>query len=101
MTAHYIAKFAQKALDNMDISKTENNPSLERFNYAVGLLEEYIKCNYLTFETTELVYRFAKNLCIRKNNFENWYRKTGWLYGDKLTALKKLDMVNPKGRLYG
>ncbi len=89
MTAHFIAMVVESQLSKIDT----DNPTHEqivRFNISIGLLEEYLRLNFLTFVETELVYKFGKMFCERRNSFECRYRAFGWYYTKK-EFLKKTD----------
>ncbi len=100
MTAHFIAKVVQSQFDKVDFDSIASkwkginkidcgrmsdewvNAKIEDDQYyrwikACYLLEEYIKRNYESFDQTELVYLWAKNLCIMKNNDLNKWKQYG------------------------
>jgi hypothetical protein len=101
MTAHLIAKVVQSQFEkiNLDdifsqwkdikridgcgrftdewVNRTIDDKQYYKWMKACYLLEEHIKRNFETFEQTELVYTWAKNLCIEKNNELNRWRQFG------------------------
>jgi hypothetical protein len=76
MTAHFIANIL------------ENQSNLDRFSFGLNLLESHIRRNFSNFKETELVYKWAKDLCDSRNNLYNDYRASGWYYGDFENFLK-------------
>ena len=101
MTAHYIAKVVESLYDKLDINKmSEGFDKIEKYNcgrlsdewvnreineksyirwcYAIGTLETYCKQNLATFEETELVYKWAKDICEQRNKLYNQWRAFGW-----------------------
>jgi hypothetical protein len=75
MTADYIAKICEKKLNELD---SENSKSIENFNRVTELLHTYLLHNFITFEETELVRKFCKNICDDRIHFENEYRGFGF-----------------------
>lgn len=92
MTANSVVIICEDKLNKLDLINPTDK-QLYDYHRSQGLLEKYLKMNFLTFEETELVFKWNKQLCENRNDFENWYRYTGWLYGDKSTALKKYDSM--------
>jgi hypothetical protein len=84
MTAHYIAQHVEAKLNQINLNvipyHNAGDRSLERFNKACSLLEDYIATNFLSFVETELVYKWAKGSCEARNSFDNWYRAYGYHY---------------------
>jgi hypothetical protein len=101
MTSHYIARVVQSQFDKVDfdaiadkwkdikredygrvsdewVNRRIDNEQYYKWLRACNLLEEHIKRNFETFEQTELVYTWAKDLCIQKNNELNRWRQFGW-----------------------
>lgn len=90
MTANFIANICDKSLDNLDVTDTDvRTNGIERYNTACTLLDRYILRHFLSFEMTEQVYRYAKELCERRIKFENWYRRIGYVYKDRIAAYKE------------
>lgn len=83
MTPDYVARLVERKFDKLDL---KDKKSIYQFNFACTLLEENIRINFYEFEETELVRKWAKDLCDHKVQFENWYRRDGWLYGTKEAA---------------
>lgn len=100
MTANYIAKVVESLYNKVDIDKilegfnklkkyhcgrvsdewanrqiTEK--SFIRWYKAIGILETYCRDNFATFEETELVYKWAKEVCDRRNYLYNQWRVYG------------------------
>lgn len=83
MTADYVARLVERKFDQLDIN---DEKSTYWFNRACTLLEENIHINFYEFKETELVRKWAKDLCDHRVKFDNWYRKTGWVFGTKEAA---------------
>ena len=100
MTANLIAKVVQSQFDKVDfdaildnwkdikkidcgrLSDEWVNTNIDDYQYyrwikACNLLNEYISRNYESFEQTELVYYWAKDLCQSKNEDLNRWRQHG------------------------
>lgn len=84
MTPQYIATICERVYQSIDLSNPE---TVYAYNRACTLLEENIQRYFLTFETTELVYKHAKRLSNKKIEFENYCRYKG--LSDRITALKQ------------
>lgn len=76
MTAHYIARVCESKLNQIDC---EDMSTVGKYNLACGLLDDYIRLNFDTFEETELVYKFAKVWCDKRVMLKNHYRSYGWM----------------------
>jgi hypothetical protein len=75
MTADFIARILEDKLNKLDA----NNPkSIEDFNRAGHLLNQYVYQNFLTFEMTDLVREYCGYLCDERILFENAYRQYGF-----------------------
>ena len=48
-----------------------------RWCQSINVLEKYCRMNYETFEETELVYKWAKNVCEQRNYEYNQWRTFG------------------------
>jgi len=101
MTAHYIARVVESLYDKVDIDKMSarfndikqyndcgrtsddwvnrriTEKSYIRWCQAVGFLENYCRDNFTTFKETELVYKWAKNVCNQRNSLYNQWRAFG------------------------
>lgn len=84
MTPHYIAAVCERVYNRIDLSNLE---TIYAYNRACTLLEENIQRYFLTFDTTELVYKHAKGLSNRKIEFENFCRRYG--RSDRIAAYKE------------
>ena len=95
MTAHYIAKVVESLYNKVNIDKMSagfdklkqydspgrmsdewinrriTEKSYIRWCQAVGVLENYCRDNFTTFKETELVYKWAKNVCNQRNDMYN------------------------------
>lgn len=90
MTADYIARLCEKALDQLttDEHRTDlKHPPIYNYNRACSLLENYLNQNFDTFEETELVYKYAKYICEDRIAFLSWFNQFGWMTGTKQVAL--------------
>ena len=68
-----IEKYKYGRLSDEWVNKSIGNEQYHRWADSCYVLEEYIRCHFADFEQTELVYRWAKDLCVRKNTlFNNW-----------------------------
>lgn len=98
MTANYIARVVQSLFEKIDLDEITSqwkdieiidgagrftdewiNRKIEskeftRWLMACSKLEDFCRKNILTFEQTELVYRWAKNYCEMQNRILNEYR---------------------------
>jgi len=83
MTPDYVARLVERKFDQLDMN---GEKSVYRFNKACTLLEENIHINFYEFEETELVRKWAKDLCDHRVQFDNWYRNIGWIYQTKELA---------------
>jgi hypothetical protein len=103
MTANYFAKVVESLYHKVDIEKMSagfdtikkydfdrisddwvnrqiTEKSYFRWCEAVGLFESYLLKNYESFEETELVYKWGKNICDRRNSdFNRWRVSGGYL----------------------
>ena len=101
MTAHYIAKVVESLYNKVNIDKMSagfdklkqydspgrmsdewinrriTEKSYIRWCQAVGVLENYCRDNFTTFKETELVYKWAKNVCNQRNDMYNQWRAFG------------------------
>ena len=101
MTAHLIARVVQSQFEKVDfdaiidkwkhikridgsgrftdewVNRQIDDKQYYKWMKSCSLLEEHIKRNFETFEQTELVYTWAKDLCIQKNNELNRWRQFG------------------------
>jgi hypothetical protein len=101
MTAHYIARVVESLYNKVDIDKMSAGfDTIKQFNdcgrtsddwinrriteksylrwcQAVGFLENYCRDNFTTFKETELVYKWAKNVCNQRNDMYNQWRAFG------------------------
>lgn len=101
MTANYIAKVVESLYNKVDIDKMSEGfdklkkyedcgrvsdewvnrriteKSYTRWCQSVGFLENYCRNNFTTFEETELVYKWAKNVCKQRNELYNQWRAYG------------------------
>lgn len=101
MTANYIAKVVESLYNKVDIDKMSagfdklkqydspgrmsdewinrriTEKSYIRWCQAVGFLENYCRDNFTTFKETELVYKWAKNVCNQRNDMYNQWRAFG------------------------
>ena len=101
MTAHYIARVVESLFDKVDIEKMSatfkgikkyedcgrvsdewvniriTEKTYLRWCQAVGVLETYCRQNFATFKETELVYKWAKNVCEQRNYEYNQWRAFG------------------------
>lgn len=69
-----IKKYKYGRLSDKWVNKQIENEQYHRWVYSIDVLEEYIRYHFADFEQTELVYRWAKDLCERKNMLLNkWY----------------------------
>ena len=59
------------------INRDLREPKYIRWCQAIGVLESYCKQNFDTFQETELVYKWAKNVCIQRNEAINQWRIWG------------------------
>jgi hypothetical protein len=99
MTANYIARVVESLYNKLDINKMSagwdkikkyddcgrvsdewmnrsiTDKTYIRWCMAINRLEEYCIKNYDTFEETELVYKWAKNVCEQRN--ESQVKKRG------------------------
>jgi hypothetical protein len=120
MTAHYIARVVQSLYEKINIdemlaefegvnkyeksgyltdewrNKQIKNKAYIRWAMACGLLERYCQMNMGKFKETELVYRWAKDCCIKQNNLINRWKMIGgystfadWLNKNKFGRLVK------------
>ena len=86
MTVNFIARVVESKQNLLNINSSEEDfvKSIERYNMAIGVLEDYIyppinkyraeRTRFFDFEETELVYKFAKDICDQRIRFRNWYR---------------------------
>ena len=67
----YLVNLVKKCYDEIDFVKVDAS----KFIYSSSLLEYYLRsvC-FATFEETEDIYRFAKDICIRRNRLMNEWR---------------------------
>ena len=101
MTANYIAKVVDSLYNKVDINKMSAgfdklkqyndcgrtsdewiNRSITEKSYirwcqSITTLEDYCRKNLTTFKETELVYKWAKNVCEQRNNLYNQWRAFG------------------------
>ena len=101
MTANYIAKVVENLYNKVDIDKMSagfndikqfndcgrtsdewinrhiTEKSYIRWCMAIGVLETYCQHNFATFKETELVYKWAKNVCNQRNDMYNQWRAFG------------------------
>jgi len=100
MTANYIAKVVESLYNKIDIDKMSEgfdkikqydnglytddwvnrkitDKSYFRWCKSIGVLESYCKMNFETFEQTDLVYKWAKNVCEYRNDLHNEWRAFG------------------------
>lgn len=68
-----IVDFIDEKYKAIDVSVNEWK-SVEQWVYSIGLLHFYLRVNFETFEQTEEVYRWAKELCDEKNIITNMRR---------------------------
>lgn len=66
----------QRCQLKMSIGKTSQHP-YNRWLASCSLLEEYLRQNPDTFVETELVYKWAKDTCDRRNHCKNLNRAWG------------------------
>jgi hypothetical protein len=101
MTANYIARVVESLYDKINIDEMLSEfEGIEKYTYdrlsdewvnkqikhkeyyrwlkACGLLETYCTMNMGKFKETELVYKWAKDCCIRQNNLLNEFRAYSW-----------------------
>lgn len=77
-----LAQYVEHYYEAVDLSDVDDvKKTRYKFLMSIGLLETYLLHNYATFKRTELVYKWAKNLCDRRNNELNEYRTWGWTKG--------------------
>lgn len=69
-----IKRYKYGRLSDEWVNKQIENKQYDRWLYSCYLLEEYIRFHFADFEQTELVYRWAKDLCERKNMLLNNWR---------------------------
>jgi len=69
-----IEKYKYGRLSDEWVNKRIDNEQYHRWIHSCYLLEEYIRCHFADFEETELVYRWAKYLCEKKNMLKNKWR---------------------------
>jgi len=127
MTANFVAQVVQNCFDKIDLDKINSEfKGLEKYQYgrisdkwinkridnkeykrwlmACGVLNIYLKMNYGNFEQTELVYRWAKEICDLQINDKNLYRAFGnafdkcpsfdeWLYKRSTTETFNLKTI--------
>lgn len=87
-----IEKYKYGRLSDEWVNKPIENEQYHRWADSCYVLEEYIRCHFADFEQTELVYRWAKDLCVRKNTllnnwmgsgcgmtFKDWLAKSGYM----------------------
>lgn len=101
MTANHIAKVVDSLYNKVDIDKMSagfdtikqyndcgrtsddwinrriTEKSYLRWCQAKGFLENYCRDNFTTFKETELVYKWAKNVCNQRNKMYNQWREFG------------------------
>lgn len=68
----FVINLVKEHYDNIDFK----NYNAEKFIWSVGLLEYYLKHNFLDFTITEDIYRFAKHICEMKIGLLNKWRST-------------------------
>jgi hypothetical protein len=101
MTANYIARVVESLYEKVDLDEiTTKWKDIKRIDYgrvpdewvnrkiesksyyrwlkACGILETYCTMNMGKFKETELVYKWAKDGCIRQNNLLNEFRAYSW-----------------------
>ena len=98
MTANLIAKVVENKLNKLNINSSEESfrSSIEKYNKAIGVLEDYIhlpinkywadRTRFFDFEETELVYKFAKDICDQRIRFKNWCRAWKFYYTEREAA---------------
>lgn len=59
------------------INRELKNPTYIRWCQAIGVLETYCCHNFETFKETELVYKWAKRVCERRNHAVNEWKAYG------------------------
>ena len=101
MTANYIAKVVESLYNEVDIDKMSEgfdklkqydspgrqsdewvNRSITEKSYfrwvkSCFVLEDYCRNNFTSFEETELVYKWAKEVCDQRTNLYNQWRGYG------------------------
>jgi hypothetical protein len=101
MTANYIAQVVENLYNKLDLDKMSAGwDKIKKYNdwggmtdewintritdktyirwcMAIGVLEDYCRKNYDTFEETELVYKWAKNVCDGRTEIYNKWRAYG------------------------
>lgn len=68
-----IVDFIEEKYEAIDVSEYKMK-SVDEWVYSIGLLHFYLQLNFETFEQTEEVYRWAKELCEEKNTILNLRR---------------------------
>jgi hypothetical protein len=105
MTSHFIARVVESLYNKIDIDEINKefegiekynesgrvndkwvNKSIENKTYirwvkSITLLEQHLRMNYHSFEETELVYKWAKDICERRRKNLNQYRAYGNPFG--------------------
>ena len=100
MTSNYIAKVVESLYNKVDIDKmSEGFDKLKKYEdcgrvsdewvnrriteksyfrwcQSINVLEQHLIDNYTTFEETELVYKWGKKICERRNKEFNEFRST-------------------------
>ena len=71
-----IERYKYGRLSDEWVNKPIENEQYHRWADSCYVLEEYIRCHFADFEQTELVYRWAKDLCERKNMLVNKWRSS-------------------------
>lgn len=113
MTAHELAQIVQDKFDAINIDEINqefagiekyeqngritdewNNKSIENKSFndwimACCRLEEYLRINLGTFTETELVYKWAKTICMRRNMLLSSWR-SGYSYISFVDYLNKI-----------
>lgn len=69
-----IEKYKYGRLSDEWVNKHIDNEQYHRWIDSIYTLEKYIMCHFADFEQTDLVYRWAKDLCERKNMLLNRWR---------------------------
>ena len=101
MTAHFIAQVVESYYDKLDLDKMAEplkgikkyrdcgrvnddwvnarivDPTYLRWCRAISTLESYMQVHYTTFQETELVYKWAKDICESRNRAMNEWRMRG------------------------
>ena len=77
-----LAQLVEDNYNKLDLNDVEDiKKTRYKWLISIGLLEVYLLHNYATFKRTELVYKWAKDVCDRRNDELNQYRMWGWTKG--------------------